>query len=697
MTIKRIDEHSLKVLEFDLILEILAGFAASDLGKQAVRTLYPSTNRQWIRQRLAETSEMKDLLNQAVRIPLSGLRDIGKIIQGLGKKQTVFTPEELLDICDTLAASRRLKHFFSDLDPQDFQHLPSFALNLDEFTDLVDAINRSIDGRQGVLDHASEKLGVIRKHIQTLDTRIRKEFRRITSNPQMRKALENNSFLIRHGRPVVAVKSHYRMYLRGTVLDRSNSGATLYMEPDELIELSNELEDARFEEKKEIDHILWQLTHAVLNDSDAIKRSIKTLSFVDLAYAKARFSVDYQMNAPRLGDSVHLRSARHPLLLQWAGQQNDCPIHEAFQHIVPISPRLGDDFDLLLITGPNTGGKTVLLKTLGLCLLMAQSGMHIPAHPESQISVYQQIFADIGDEQSIQQSLSTFSAHMRQIVHIIENTQTRTLILLDELGAGTDPTEGAYLATAILNELLIRQGHIVATTHLGQLKTFAFTQARAENGSVQFDTQSLKPTYKLSIGTPGSSNALVIAQRLGMPAPVMQQARGLIDQKSLGTTELINKVQTIRELAEGKRRKAQRVLDRAQKIRKQAADRLNHIKTEQLQLRHQADHELDHSLRQVRKILEQFCAKMANAPHPWDSEASHLADQIEHYTASTPLAKRHQTFIDTLRKGDTVYVMGFRRSALVERIRRNKKTALLQMDSKQLEVPYEQISQFAGD
>jgi DNA mismatch repair protein MutS2 len=697
MTQTRIHDHALQVLEFDLILKMLAGFAASDLGKQAARSLYPSTNRQWIRQRLAETSEMKTLLQQGVRIPLSGLRDIGKIIQGLGQKQTVFNPEELLDICDTLAASRRLKLFFSDLDPQDFQHLPSFALTLDEFTDLVNTINRSIDGRQGVLDHASEKLGVIRKHMRTLETKIRKEFRRITSSPHIRKALENNNFLIRHGRPVVAIKSHYRMYLRGTVLDRSNSGSTLYMEPDELVELSNELEDAHFEEKKEIDHILWQLTHAVLEDSDAITRSIKTLSFVDLAYAKARFSMDYQMNAPQLGDSVHLRSARHPLLLQWAGQQNDCPIHEAFPHIVPISPRLGDDFDLLLITGPNTGGKTVLLKTLGICLLMAQSGMHIPAHADSQITVYHQIFADIGDEQSIQQSLSTFSAHMRQVVHIIENTQSHTLILLDELGAGTDPTEGAYLATAILNDLLTRKGHTVATTHLGQLKTFAFTQARAENGSVQFDTQSLKPTYKLFIGTPGSSNALAIAQRLGMPAAVLKQAQDLLDQKSLGTTELINQVQTIRELAEGKRRKAQRVLDRAQTLRKQAAQRLNQIKTDQQQLRHQADHELDHSLHLIRKMLNQYRSTMANAPHPWSTEASHLIDQIEQFTASTPLAKRHQAFIDTLRKGDTVYVIGFRRSALVERIRRNKKTVVLQMDSKQLEVAYDQISKFADD
>ncbi|MCF7974388.1 MAG: hypothetical protein K9N55_11275 [Phycisphaerae bacterium] len=692
MSQKKIHSHTLEVLEYQTILEILSHYASSELGRQAALGLTPVTDKHWIQARLAETSELRALLDQGERIPLAGLCDLNTLFAHFGKKQTLFEPEELLQICDTLAAAGRLKQVFQDLDPESYAHLHALGGRLQEFHDLVREINRCIDGREGVRDEASVQLGALRSRISSLDAALRKQFNRLVSNPQIRKAIENDNFMMRHGRPVVAVKSHYRMHLRGTVLDRSHTGATLYVEPDELVELSNDLEDARFAEKKEVDRLLWQLTHQVLSQQPDILATVRTLGLIDLAYAKARFSQAYVMSAPDINTYVQLREARHPLLLQWAAQQKDCPVSELTQEVVPISPRLGQDFDLLLITGPNTGGKTVLLKTIGLCILMAQSGMHIPAGPGSQVAIYDQVFADIGDEQSIQQSLSTFSAHVRQVIHILKHAHKQTLVLLDELGAGTDPTEGAALATAILEALISQEAHTVATTHLGDLKSFAYSQARAENASVQFNVDSLEPTYRLFIGTPGSSNALIIAQKLGMDRTVISQARALLAKNQDGSSDLINQVQKTRELAERKRRKAQTLLDRAKSMRSTAAERLSEINDQGKLLEHQANHEIDQTMQQIRDLMEQFQRTMDNAPKPWNEKAQALKKKLHALAASTPLAKRHQAFVDSLKKGDSVYAIPFKRIGLVDRIRRKRELVIVLVEGKHIELGFHQIA-----
>ncbi|MCH8194006.1 MAG: hypothetical protein IIA65_08305, partial [Planctomycetes bacterium] len=344
MKTEQICPHSVKVLEFDLILDTLASFASSDLGKKAAKRITPSTQRPWIEKRLGETSQLKALLDQGVRLPLSGLRDIGPRIRDLGLKQTLFEPEDLIEISDTLSVSGQMKRFLGRLSVADSPLLRAMGDKLHSFEDLTRRINHCIDGSEGVLDRATEPLQSIRRQLRVLEGEIRRQFSRIVSDPQMRSALENDNFMLRHGRPVVAVKSHYRTRLRGTVLDRSHSGATLYIQPDGLVELSNQLEETRFAEKKEIDNILWDLTHRVLARRDDIFDTLRNLAFVDLTYAKARFSTDYEMSAPHLGDSLRLNSARHPLLLQWASAEYDRPVRELDQHVIPISPRLGDDF-----------------------------------------------------------------------------------------------------------------------------------------------------------------------------------------------------------------------------------------------------------------------------------------------------------------------------------------------------------------
>jgi DNA mismatch repair protein MutS2 len=682
------------VLEFEDVKKILASFAASDLGRDAAKSLYPSVDLRWAKARVAETTELTAVLDRGERVPMAGLRDIRAMLKEFGKKQTVLEPEQLLEVSDTLAASGRLRLFLTNLEPSQSSHLCAMGEKLGDFQPTVEEIGRCIGGDKRVRDDASDKLKEIRRLLEQLNETIHQRFMGIVSAASLRRAIENDNFLMRHGRPVVAVKANYRGALRGTVLDRSNTGATLYIEPDELVELSNDLEDAVFEEKKEVGRILWQLTKLVLDQQEAILDSVKILSLVDLTYAKARFGIAYNMSPPDLDPdaSLCIRQARHPLLLQLASERKGCTVRELTDEVVPIDVRLGEDFDLLLITGPNTGGKTVVLKTIGLLTIMAQSGMHVPAAAGSRVSVFRQVYADIGDEQSIQQSLSTFSAHMCQVVKILNGTTDGTLVLLDELGAGTDPIEGAVLATAVLDKLIEKRARVVVTTHLGQLKSYAYRTPRAQNGSVQFDTETLEPTFRLMIGTPGSSNALVIAKRLGMPKTVIGKASALLEKESDGTSELINQIQATREDSERKRSEAQSLLDEARAVRSQADERLKNVEEEGRRLREQADQEIDDSMRGVRRAIEDFTAEMQNAPGLWQQKAQGLAEKVADLAAGTPLAQRQAEFVEALHRGDSVYVIPFRREGIVERVRKKRGTIVVFVDSKQVEVPFAEIS-----
>ncbi|MHC4430435.1 MAG: endonuclease MutS2 [Planctomycetota bacterium] len=698
MARKKIDEHTLEVLEFDQVLKVLASFASSGLGKDAAMALYPSLDIDWIVDRLAETTGLRHLLDQGIRVPLAGLRDIRTLLEQFGTKQTVFEPGQLLEISDTLAASKNLKVFLDELDPEDFVHLRRMARNLGDFSHIVDEVKRCIESNESVKDEASERLTEIRGQIVHLTRQIRKEFAAIIARDQMRNALENDRFMMRHGRPVVAVKMNYRHCLRGIVLDRSRSGATLFVEPDELIEPSNELEEATYEEKKEIDRILWRLTKSIVTERKVILQSVKALSRIDLTYAKARFAIEYNMAAPQLDRDccLKLRQARHPLLLRWVSKQRSCKVDEVMDEVVPIDVRLGDDFDLLLVTGPNAGGKTVMLKTIGLLALMTQSGMHIPASPDSTVPVYRQIYADIGDEQSIQQNLSTFSAHMRQIVRILNRADNGTLILLDEIGAGTDPTEGAVLAVAMLDKMLAKGGKVIATTHLGQLKAYAYSTARTQNASVQFDSETLAPTYRLLMGTPGSSNALAIARRMGLPKRIIGKAKSLLKREADGSTELINQVQMTREAAERNRQETRQALDEAKCLQKKASEELSQVRAEGRRLKNQADEAIDESMRQVRRLLDDFAAQMQNAPKAWKDKTGEFAEKVSAVAQSMPLAVRHAKFTECLKKGDTVYVIPFKCEAIVGRIRRKRKKVVVFVEGKQLQISFDDICRPTG-
>jgi DNA mismatch repair protein MutS2 len=388
---------------------------------------------------------------------------------------------------------------------------------------------------------------------------------------------------------------------------------------------------------------------------------------------------------------VRLVDARHPLLVRIAADRNKVDVENAGQYVVPVSPRIGGDLDLLLVTGPNAGGKTVLLKTVGICILLAQSGCHIPAAEGSQIGVYHQVFADIGDQHSIQDNLSTFSAHVKQVIRILANTRPGTLILLDELGAGTDPQEGAALAAAILDELLARSGHVIATTHMGQLKAYAFSRPRAENASLLFDTEHLQPTFKLLMGTPGSSNALAIAQRLGMPRKVTAKAKQTIGSQADHQARLINEVQKVRQLAEDRRAEAEKAVLQAIATRQQLEQQIEQLRQQEQLLQRQADLAIDQSLQQVKVLVDQFCKEIQNAPKPWPQQATGLADQIDAILRQSPLQVRHAQFIKDLRRGDSVYMIPFKTIATVDKVLYNRGTIVLLAGGKQIELGLDQV------
>lgn len=539
--VELVENHTLKVLEYEQIIDMLVSECSTIYGKELALALKPVACSQTIRERLAQTTESRRVLERAEKIPFGGMADIREYLRKV-EIGGILAPFDLFEIGNTLYGFRRLKAFFSKITGCPI--LKAFVSSIGVFVEIEKMIQRSISENGEVLDSASDRLSAIRAKQRVLQDRIRDRLENITKSTHYQDVLQEPIVTVRNGRYVVPVRSQLRNRLPGIVHDRSASGATLFVEPMAVVEANNELRELASLEEREIYEILRMLTKTIGSVVDSLQVSIECVGHIDFISAKGRLSLLQNACEPLVSDAgrVVLLHARHPLI------KGD---------VVPVDINLGKSFDVLILTGPNTGGKTVTLKTLGLLNLMGQAGLHIPCLSGSEIAVFEHVFADIGDEQSIEQSLSTFSSHMNNIIRICQNADANSLVLLDEIGAGTSPEEGSVLAMAIIEHLYAKGSKIVATTHYGELKEFAYSHDRFENGSVEFDVETLRPTYKLNIGLPGRSNALIIARRLGLPDEIIERAHSLLSSEDVQVDTLISSIERDRQIAEEQRKEAE--------------------------------------------------------------------------------------------------------------------------------------------
>jgi len=576
------DTRTLRLLEYDKVRERLLPHAATALGKEHVARMRPSRDAVMVAARLGETDEARRLIEEHGSAPFDGLRDIREPLLR-AEKQGALTAAELLDVADTAAGCRRLRRHLLSADAR-FTALKEQGNLLGEFIPIERAVDGAIAPNGEVLDAASPDLEAARRKVRRLHEEIQRELQRLVTSADMREKLQEPIVTQRNGRFCVPVRAEERNTVKGIVHDISASGQTAFMEPLSVVELGNDLRDARRREEEEVYRVLAGLSGQVGKVAGALKSSLEASGRLDMIFARAYFANALGAGAPALNADgvIDLKNARHPLLGETA---------------VPIDVSFGEDSGTLIVTGPNTGGKTVTLKTVGLLCAMAQSGLHIPAEEGSRLPLFEQIFADIGDEQSIEQSLSTFSSHMTAIVRIVAEVKGRALVLLDEVGAGTDPTEGAALAKAILLELNGRGCRTIATTHYGELKVFAQTTPGFRNASVEFDLETLRPTYRVIAGLPGSSNALAISGRLGLPKALIARARELMGEAPQAFEQVLRQ-------AEGARRALDRERSAAARGRLEAERAADALRRQQRELEEKRETALARAREQAREVLQ---------------------------------------------------------------------------------------------
>ena len=552
------NEKTLRVLEFNKIKELLIDKCESRIGKEYAKKISPITNIKEIDLMQQETEEALSLLIKRGKPPLYGIHSISYEIKRV-EIGGVLNPASLIKVSDSLRVSRGLKNYIKETKAD---KMPTYLIigelidNLRVYKNIEDEINNAIINENEIPDNASSPLRNIRRQISSKNDAIRDKLNSIVNSQTNRKYLQDGIVTVREGRYVIPVKQENRSSVPGLIHDISSSGATVFIEPMAVVELNNQLRELEIKEQDEIERILSELSNLVASESDGIGNNEKILRTLDFVFAKGKLALEMNATRPILNDKgiINIKKARHPLLQT--------------KVVVPIDVYIGRDFNSLIITGPNTGGKTVTLKTVGLFTLMAQAGLHIPADYNSEGAVFNQIFADIGDEQSIEQSLSTFSSHMTNIVNILKEVRYNSLILFDELGAGTDPTEGAALAMAILDYLLKKDIRTIATTHYSQLKLYALTTERVRNASVEFDVETLSPTYRLLIGVPGKSNAFEISKRLGLPQHIIDDAKELISKENVEFEDVLQAIEQDRKSIEEDKIEAKRLRLEIEQLRK---------------------------------------------------------------------------------------------------------------------------------
>jgi DNA mismatch repair protein MutS2 len=596
------NEKSVHVLELPKILEQVARHSSFSAGAELIRRLTPTSD---LREALAwqqETTEARALLDAKSELTLGGARDVREAATQ-ATHGIILEPQTFLDIRGTLRRATTIRRTLGRLRGQ-FPVLADIADGLEECTALQGEISQVLDDNGNVVDSASPRLAIIRRDMRQAFDRLQGRLTNLINDPNRAKFLQEQLITQRNGRYVIPLRAEFKGRIPGIVHDSSSSGATIFIEPLATVELNNAWRELQIEEENEIRRILQALTDLVGHEAEFIIHTVEGLARLDMIFAKAKYAEAMRATAPQLvgfqpkegsrhpGSTIKLEGARHPLLNP--------------RTVVPIDLALDEDTYCLVITGPNTGGKTVALKTVGLLTLMAQCGLHIPANEGAQLSVFEGVYADIGDEQSIEQSLSTYSAHMTNTTNILREASSRSLVILDELGAGTDPAEGSALARAILSYLLDRRVTTIVTTHHPELKVYSHDRAGVRNASVEFDLETLRPTYHLVVGIPGRSNALAIAMRLGLPEEIIADARSMVGTEELIADDLLDELAKTREETRRARDAAILQQERAEELRRELRQRLDDVEIERrdviAETRRIAERELEEVRQEVRRL-----------------------------------------------------------------------------------------------
>lgn len=692
------NSKAIRVLEFNKIVDLLKEKASSILGKRHIEKLAPSSDFAEVESMLAETSEAQAIIIKRGSIGLQGIHDI----EDKAKRASVgasLDPGSLIMVADTLRVARILKNNLSSNEEEDFNYpiIQSLSSSLYTFRDIEDSIFNAIISDIEISDNASTELRSIRRRIVQKNQSIRSKLNSIISSTTYQKYLQDAIISVRGDRFVVPVKAEYRSVVSGIVHDQSSSGATLFIEPMSIVDMNNELRQLKMKEEEEIERILAELSSMVGEISSELLSNQEVLGRLDFAFAKGKLSIKMRGIEPKLNEDkyINIKNGRHPLL------ETD--------KVVPSTIYLGRDFHTLLITGPNTGGKTVTIKTVGLFALMTQSGLHIPADFGSSMCVYDNVFADIGDEQSIEQSLSTFSSHMTNIISILRDVTEDSLVLFDELGAGTDPIEGAALAIAVLEDVNMAGAKCIATTHYSELKNYALTKEGVENAAVEFDLETLSPTYRLLIGVPGKSNAFEISKKLGLSDYVISRAKEFINTDNIQIEDVLqnvekNRIKAIeeREEAEKLRKEIERLKEeyneKIEKFSSQKDKMIEKAKSEAFSIVRQAKEEVETIIKELRVLEEERASKEKNRKiEELRKELSSSMGSLQPTVKSMIVPKVSTKEIKDLKPGEEVKVITLNQKGSVVSVDKNKKEAVVQIGIMKMTLPFKSLQKTKKD
>jgi len=664
-----IAERALKTLEYDKVRQQVATHCTSSIGKSAIDELVPQTDFEKVVQLLEEMDEGLSILRVKGNVPMGGIFDVRPAARR-AQIGGMLSAMELMEVSSTIRASRILRNFLEDLESEEVVDIPHFIAKkemMPVLTGLQHEINNCIDDNGAVLDSASQTLRSIRQSLRAEEAKVRSKLESLTRGSNASKMLSDAIVTIRNDRYVIPVKQEYRHHYGGIVHDQSSSGQTLFIEPDSVVQANNEIHQLKMKEQTEIARILLALSAMVEEVAPDLFNLVKILGEIDVILAKGKYGQANKCTMPKMNKDGYIRlvRARHPLL----------PIETAVANDIEF----GKDITAIVITGPNTGGKTVTLKTVGLCTLMAQAGLPVPALDGSELAVFEQLFADIGDEQSIEQSLSTFSSHMVNIVDILQQFDHESLVLFDELGAGTDPQEGAALAISILDEVHGRGARVMATTHYPELKAYGYNRPGVANASVEFDIETLSPTYRLLIGVPGRSNAFEISSRLGLPESIIDRAKSFTGTDRHEVESMIASLEATRRQSEDDAERSHDLLLESEALRKELQDKLQAYEERKEALDKKAKEKarkiVDEAKREAESIITELREMRKNADQV--VKEHELIEARKRLEEATPLehnkvlkkAAQVKARAQNLVVGDEVKVLSYgQRGTLLEKV-----------------------------